>query len=102
MKEIIAYKIKNRTNININDENLNIEKNENFVNNENNEKDENNEVLISKEISRNLKIEEFKLEIEIDPFFENNSITLKFLNDKFLELRKSLNKYIINNAMKEF
>ena len=102
---------KSRTNININEENLNNDKKDNKENIENIENKENikniknNEDLISHEISGNLKIEELKQEkqeIEIDPFFENNSVTLKFLNDKFLNLRKSLNKYIINNAMKEY
>ena len=93
---------KSRTNINTNDENLNNDKKENKANKENDENKNNNQVLISHEISGNLKIEELKPKIEIDPFFENNSVTLKFLNDKFLELRKSLNKYIINNAMKEY
>ena len=51
-------------------------------------------------LNLNLKIEEQPE--EIDPFFEDNSVTLKYLNTKILDLRRSLNKNTINNAMKEF
>ena len=55
----------------------------------------------SQNINENLKIEEIKLKIEIDPFFENNSVTLKYLNDRIVELKKTLNNNI-NYAMKDY
>ena len=66
--------------------------------------DENNnieyEAELSKDIDINLKIKQERE--EIDPFFENISVTLQYINNKILDLRKSLNKNAINNAMKEY
>ena len=46
--------------------------------------------------------EEEKKEIEIDPFFENNSVTLKYLKEKLIEIKKVSNKGGINHAMEEY
>ena len=40
--------------------------------------------------------------VEIDPFFEENNVNLKYLNSKLLEYRKSFNKNAINFAMKDY
>ena len=58
--------------------------------------------FLSKDSSVNLKTEGEEEKIEIDPFFENNSVTTKFLSNKLLEFRKSLNKNTINFAMKDY
>ena len=98
---------KSRTSINKEDENINFTKNDEKDSGRNSsfEKNEEKDLFISENINidENLKIEkEFQLEVEIDPFFENNSVTLEFLNNKQTELRKSLNKNNINYAMKEY
>ena len=57
----------------------------------------------SENIDKNLKVEKEEEKIEIDPFFENNSVNLKYLNNQLIQLRKSLNKNnTINLAMKEY
>ena len=88
--------ILNKSKTNINKENQNIENKESI------EIVENNDVYNSHNIDENLKIDELKIEIEIDPFFENNSVSKKYLNDKLLDLRKSINKSNINYAMKDY
>ena len=85
----------------LNKSKTNINKEDDIIN-ENKENKENKTISESQNIDENLKIEEIKLEIEIEPFFENNSVTLKYLNDKSIELKKSLIKNNINYAMKEY
>ena len=63
---------------------------------------ESNEIFNSENININLKIEKEEEKEEIDPFFENSSVNLKYLNNKLVELRKGLNKNTINSAMKEY
>ena len=85
----------------LNKSKTNINKEDDIIN-ENKENKENNTICESPNIDENLKIGEIKLEIEIEPFFENNSVTLKYLKDKSIELKKSLIKNNINYAMKEY
>ena len=83
-------------NININNEDKN---------DSNNKK--NNLSKVENKAETNLNIEQnkqinIKEEIEIDPFFENNCITVKFLNDKLQEVKNENNKGKINYAMGEY
>ena len=83
-------------NININNEDKN---------DSNNKK--NNLSKVENKAETNLNIEQnkqinIKEEIEIDPFFENNCITVKFLNDKLQEVKNENNKGKINYAMEEY
>jgi hypothetical protein len=43
-----------------------------------------------------------KSNVEIDPFFEENNVNLKYLRTKLLDYRKSFNKNAINFAMKDY
>ena len=92
----------NDLNTSINENENNILDNNKISNEENNLIEDNYKSTTSKDIKVNLNLKK-DIEIpEIDPFFEKNSVTLKFLNDKLFELRKSINKKTINFAMKEY
>ena len=59
------------------------------------------------EYNININIEEDKpkisqVEIRIDPFFEKNSVTIKYLNDKLLEIKNKSNLEKTNTAMKDY
>ena len=59
------------------------------------------------EFNNNINIEEDKqkisqVEIEIDIFFEKNSVTIKYLNDKLLEIKNKPNLEKTNSAMKDY
>lgn len=47
-------------------------------------------------------VKPIEVKVEIDPFFEENSVNLNYLNSKLLEYRKSFNKNAINFAMKDY
>ena len=92
----------NKTNISINENENSIYLDNKISNEENNIIEDNYKSTTSKEIKVNFNLKK-DIEIpEIDQFFENNSVTLKFLNDKLIELRKSINEKTINFAMKEY
>ena len=99
---IDSYKLENNTNIKIN----NIEESKN-VSNDNNKKEEKKESEINDSNSSsnvnnlNMSIKP-KQEIEIDPFFETNSINLQFLEKKLIEIKKNSNLGSINYAMKDY
>ena len=99
---IDSYKLENNTNIKIN----NIEESKNVLN-DNNKKEEKKESEINDSNSSsnvnnlNMSIKP-KQEIEIDPFFETNSINLQFLEKKLIEIKKNSNLGSINYAMKDY
>ena len=53
-------------------------------------------------IVESTSIKPIEPKVEIDPFFEENNVNLKYLNLKLLEYRKSFNKNAINFAMKDY
>ena len=109
---------KNKSNLCEEDNNKDVEaKTENYEENYKKNEEEILKILNDKEeydsqiIDENLNINEEKENLfgneqekkeEIDPFFEDNSVNLKYLKNKFLELKKTLNKNAINLAMKEY
>ena len=62
-----------------------------------------NDINIDKiPIIESIMIKPSKSNVEIDPFFEENNVNLKYLRTKLLDYRKSFNKNAINFAMKDY
>ena len=106
-KMVSIYDILN-SDININALNIKYTNNDNKTNNKINTNIIKKELKKDTDVNKNLNNIEKQIEtipeekIDIDPFFENNSITFEYLTNKLNEFKKETNNIPINIAMVDY